>query len=60
MREGDLACLAGSEKEANIIDEALSPLVDEGVLFLLLDLLRLLRLLRSRGAAVVAPWEVLV
>ena len=42
------------------MERALAPLLDEGMLQHLLDLLRLLRLLRARGAPVVVPWEVLV
>ncbi len=61
MRSISLASAwTGSAEEAGAIDRALGPLLDEGALFLLLDLLRLLRLLRAQGVSVVAPWEILV
>ena len=52
--------LPGNVEESEAVERALAPLLEEGMLQHLLDLLCLLRLLRSRGAAVVAPWEVLV
>ena len=54
------AAAIGNVEEAESMERALAPLLEEGMLQQLLDLLCLLRLLRSRGAAVVAPWEVLV
>ncbi|KAK9905588.1 hypothetical protein WJX75_002584 [Coccomyxa subellipsoidea] len=50
----------GNVEESEAVERALAPLLEEGMLQHLLDLLCLLRLLRSRGAAVPAPWEVLV
>lgn len=52
-----LALSAASLEEAEALEAALAPVLAEGALPALLDALRLLRLLRGRGAGVQAPWE---
>lgn len=48
-----------SQTEAEALEVALAPILDEAVLSQVLELLRLLRALRSRGGDVIAAWEAL-
>ena len=52
-----LVARAGTPEQAEALERALAPLADEGVPETLLGALGLLRLLRTRGAPVLAPWE---
>jgi len=49
----------GTKAEAEALEVALAPILDEAVLGQLLELLRLLRALHCRGADVIAAWEAL-
>ena len=50
---------SGSQTEAEALEAALAPILDEAVLSQVLELLRLLRALRCRGGDVIAAWEAL-
>ena len=49
----------GTKAEAQALEAALAPVLDEAVLGQALELLRLLRALRCRGGDVIAAWEAL-
>ena len=51
---------AASPEEAEALERALAPVLEQGALEVLLEYAQLLRLLRARGAHVVAAWEALV
>ena len=52
-----LVTWAGNPEQAEGLERALAPVLASGILETLLGALGLLRLLRARGAPVLAPWE---